>query len=492
MPFNVLIVDDEPLARAGLISMYDWERNGFRIVGEASDGRKALQFLEQSETHVVIADIAMPVMDGLELSRVAKERFPQTKIVLVSAHNEFEYAQQAMRLGVSDYLLKSRLEAGMLERSLEELRRQMIAEVRDVRERALLRALENITPWSAQPFAAAAGPYAIAVLLFAPSDCKDEPGGTEDSGVDRALKTFYQSLPDGYAVRFGIDQLVCWTPAGAGAHANEVVWADLQRALHKQRVRTSIGLSEARAPNASLHAAYQEALEAAERKFFVGYGHLLRYASKRTAPPRDAQRFTESKLLFKKCLSDRFVEKAYEQLVKTISEWSHHWTRAETVDEAKQLVHILLTELAPEADLTAALHAVDGCEDVNELKSFVLERFEHVTRQAPEDDDYQSRWVKKAIEFIHARFHEDLSLADVAGHVGLSRNYFSDQFRRHTGLTFIDYVTMTRMNKAKELLSNGQSKVYEIALQCGFNDVKHFSKQFKRYTGKSPSEYQGR
>ncbi|WP_158299473.1 helix-turn-helix domain-containing protein [Paenibacillus antri] len=488
MSFNVLIVDDEPMARAGLLSMYDWDRNGFRVVGEASDGRKALQLMEEIDAHIVITDIAMPVMDGLEFARISKERFPRTKIVLLSCHNEFDYARQAMRIGVSEYLLKVRLESPLLERTLVSLREQLVAETRAGKEQALTKALERITPWESQPFAADAPAYSVAVLLFEPADCN----GEADNALESARNRFYACFPEGHAARHGKDQLVCYIPESSGGRPIELPFADIQRALSERDVPLSIGLSllqSSTAPEASFLAAYAQALEAAERRFFVGPNQIVSYSSKRSVGGRDGQRFFETMHCLKKFLSDGFMEKAHEQLVKVAGDWGSHWRRADVVDEAKQLVRLFQGEPAPLGEIDAWL---DDCPDLSTLKMRVFERFDALRGRIDGGERDRTGWVQKAILYIHERYSEDLCLADVANHVSLSRNYFSDQFRRHTGLTFIDYVTMTRMAKAKELLREGRLRVYEIAERCGFNDVKHFSKQFRKYTGKPPSEYSGR
>jgi len=486
MSFNVLIVDDEPMARAGLRSMYDWDRNGFRIVGEASDGRKALQAMEETETHIVITDIAMPVMDGLEFSRISKERFPKAKIVLLSCHNEFDFAHQAMRIGVSEYLLKARLESPILDRTLGSLREQLVAETRAGKEQALAKALENIAPWEPQTFAADAAAYAVAVLLFEPRVC----AGGADDGIERAHKAFYQRFPDGHAVRHGKGQLVSYIPVDPDARAIELPLADMQRALAERGVPFSAGLSLVHsAAEPSFLTAYGQALEAAERRFFVGPNQLVAYASKRTFAGRDGRRFFETMHCLKKLLADGFMEKAHEQLFKIVGDWNAHWRRADPIDEAKQLARLLLDEAAPHAEFDAW---ADGCPDLASLKMRVFELFDELWNRVDAGERDRTDWVQKALLYIQERYSEDLSLADVANHVSLSRNYFSDQFRKHTGLTFIDYVTMTRMSKAKDLLREGRLRVYEIAERCGFNDVKHFSKQFRKYTGKPPSEFSGR
>ena len=107
---NVLVVDDDRFARMGLISMIPWEEYGMKIVGEAANGRRALDFMRQNKVNLVFVDIAMPIMDGMQLIRQVKEEFKDVHFVVLSFHEEFEYVQEAFRLGALDYISKDRME----------------------------------------------------------------------------------------------------------------------------------------------------------------------------------------------------------------------------------------------------------------------------------------------------------------------------------------------------------------------------------------------
>lgn len=107
---NVLIVDDDRFARMGLISMIPWEKYGMKIVGEAANGKRALEFIQQNPVNLMFVDIAMPVMGGIELIRRVKEEFRQIHFVVLTFHEEFEYVQEALRLGALDYISKDKME----------------------------------------------------------------------------------------------------------------------------------------------------------------------------------------------------------------------------------------------------------------------------------------------------------------------------------------------------------------------------------------------
>ena len=106
MPYRVFLVEDEIITREGIRDNVDWGRAGFEFCGEASDGEMALPLIEETKPDVLITDIKMPFMDGLQLSKIIREYMPWVKVVILSGHNEFEYAQSAVKLGVTEYLLK--------------------------------------------------------------------------------------------------------------------------------------------------------------------------------------------------------------------------------------------------------------------------------------------------------------------------------------------------------------------------------------------------
>jgi two-component system response regulator YesN len=116
---RILIVDDETLIRQGIMHYINWEQEGFLIVGEASNGQEALELIEVTNPHIIITDIVMPIMDGEELTRIVKERYPHIEIIILSSFGEFDYVRSTFQSGVVDYILKPKLDAKGLLRVLK-------------------------------------------------------------------------------------------------------------------------------------------------------------------------------------------------------------------------------------------------------------------------------------------------------------------------------------------------------------------------------------
>ena len=123
--YKVLIVEDEVLVRGGLKSVIGWEKLGMEIIGDAANGKQALEIYEADKPDIILTDIKMPVMDGLELIARIREKDEKTKIVILTCYEEFEYLQEAMRMGVSDYISKLRMKPAEIEAAMEKLKREL-------------------------------------------------------------------------------------------------------------------------------------------------------------------------------------------------------------------------------------------------------------------------------------------------------------------------------------------------------------------------------
>ena len=117
---KVLIVDDELLIRQGIKHSLNWEKEGFQIIGEAANGEEALDLIETLQPHIVITDMVMPVMDGVELTKAIKEHYPQIEIIILSSFGDFDYVRSTFQLGISDYILKPQLEGADLLNALKQ------------------------------------------------------------------------------------------------------------------------------------------------------------------------------------------------------------------------------------------------------------------------------------------------------------------------------------------------------------------------------------
>lgn len=506
--YKVLLVDDEAFARIGLRDTFDWEGNGFVLIGEAANGKSAMKWIERGEVDILITDIAMPVMDGLELMRAARERCPWIKIVLLSCHSDFAFVREGMRMGASDYLLKPTLEPADLKEVLDKVKLQ-IEEDRKISEMYVQQELTGrrielertfarlLTGEAGEAGAAASPPWlaggfrAVVCLLDGAAALLSEEGGIYvEMVIEEAQDSFYEWAGEGVAFRGHADQLIAVMPA---REEDEAAFVDQLKAyrdlLEGRGFSFTMGISGMYSGAGEVKQAIREGREAAKLRFFRGPGGIHR---RRQALRPDAGKAEAAACLWmqlRQAVEDRRREDAAACLGELMQHWTEHdRSPAEVKREAQDALALF------DAGRTVPLERIEtlrGMETADEVRGLVQAAFDELWRTGEKEEDkgLHRRIVAKAIEYMKENYSRNISLQDVADHVAISKNYFSELFKKNTGQTFIDYLIRLRLSHASELLRTTTLKIYEIAEMSGFNDVKYFSKVFKKVMKVSPAEY---
>jgi two-component system response regulator YesN len=465
---KVLVVDDDKLVRQGLISAMPWAEFEMTVVGEASNGEKALEFLERHEVDLLLTDLAMPVMSGIELMRAVRPKYPSLYIVVLTLHQDFEYIQEALRLGAIDYIAKVQLERerfdavlGRVHQRILEERRSRGAALSDVYDAGLGYALfardgETVDP--AEPLVREA-PFAEAVC---------------------------EEVEDG---------LWLWT-CGVLAAPDEAALASWSRRLGQRDgwlLLRVAGLSGKR--RTAVHR-WLRAYRA--REYFYAYepdhGYVEATADQLASPSPDPGESVASSLR---------------------DEWlSLEWLREEEAAFADRLRRLRDARL-PAARLSTILFVVES----EWSRVFAAVPSERARPPLPEPLEHWSgaeawfrdvrRWtaeatgaslyspevaaaVMRAIAIVKDEWNGPLLAADVAKRVNMSRSYFSQCFRDIGGKPFNEFVRALRMEKAKEYLLHTAKSIQWIAEQTGYQDEKYFSRLFREHTGLLPSEYRNK
>ena len=504
---RVLLVDDEAMARAGLRDTFDWEGNGYRLVGEAANGLKALKWIESKEVDILITDIAMPVMDGLELTRKTRQLCPWVKVLLLSCHSDFEYVREGIRLGASDYILKPTLDAGTLKQALDRMQ-QMLEEEKQLQmmmdqhransreiskrkaESIFLKALHGDRDSAAQLLELrCAEDYQVAVCEFI--DENRQQGWTEPFIAFR--QALYERADEAVIVQIRSGCAAVWLPSGSG-HAFFGTGNILPSGL---KIAVKTGLSSTYDSGSQMTEAFEDAEACLDACFFFGQGHIVRadqlpWAS---SPASEQECVSRTFLALRAALSVMDLRRCEELVRQLAARWKlGKLARQDVLREAEEVLGQII--FYGKGGLTGMPQIGDlaGLPYVDDVISRVEEGLEHLRSghdaASPESTLHQ-RTVHRAIQYIHEHYMESITLQEVADHVSVSRNYFSELFKRETGRNFIDFVIDLRINRAKELLAATSLRVYEVAEQAGFNDVKYFSKLFKKIVGMTPAEYQG-
>jgi two-component system, response regulator YesN len=526
--FTLLIADDEPLAQVGLKSMLDWEALDVSIVGSSPNGAHALEAIKRLVPDIVIADVRMPIIDGITLIERCREEmdFPPEFIVL-SGHADFDYARRAIRSGVVDYLVKLELDETLLRESVE----KAIAAVKGKR----------MGPPS--PQTAAVGPgteVALSRFLVEEAASEAEPAipaelsaALSEGGIHcaTAFAVIYQHgrLSDEErerTYRCVLDTIKHVTGREAAVHMAPLDSASFAMVL----TFTTEGLTVAEAETTAA-AAVERAREPAERYFGVtlraGIGPAVarlsllpksyRAASRaaatadaahpvvRSGAPRivrsaaDSPAMARARAELARAVETRSAERLRSAIDAAIAELERDpSSSSETLAACCDLLYAILGHLEGAASLLDSFFP-DEAEGyrwlfsagnparmrlwLQTVRDGLVARFEANVSKG------RNPLVSGVREYVIARWAEKLSLPDVAAHFQVSPNHLSSIFKKYNGTGFAEFVSEVKIEKAKELIIRGRYKMYEVAQLLGYEDAYYFSKVFKRVTGMSPREY---
>nr|WP_205524823.1 response regulator [Paenibacillus sp. ALJ109b] len=521
-----MLVDDEEDVREGLVVEVDWEALDLRIVGLAENGREALEMAERVEPDIVVTDISMPFMDGLELAKRLRERNPLVKVVILTGYDEFDYARQAVSLSVDEYLLKP-FSAGHLTELLTRLRAQMAAEVA---EREDVQQLRDHY-YTSLPLLQA---DLMATLLHRQKSPEYIHGKAKQCGLDLHGERYGVSVltlhmdgeqsADTELKQFAALNIAAevWTEHGAGhafMHQETIVllyvdrWGGedgekrQQQALenvmrsinHYLRIPATVGSGSIVNTLAGVKHAYEDALLALDYRLVPGTDPLIYIA--------DVERQTAGKLRFDelkqqtltRCLkagTQAELEDALEIIFREITVehgrsdiqlylievLTNVWKAAQASGEAMEDIFGAGFQLYTDLFRLPGLSEAQG--KVREVCLLVQHRIASGRQHVYKDI------VEQALSFTKEHYADpDLSIQKVCGHLHISSGYFCGIFKKEVQLTFLQYLMQIRMEAAKELLRSTEMKSFEIAGQVGFAEPNYFSFCFKKHIGVSPKEY---
>lgn len=518
--YRVLLVDDEEDIREGISRKMDWLGLGFSLVGEAANGQDALELAESLRPDVILTDIKMPFMDGLELCRILTDRLPAARFVVFSGFDAFEYAKQAIQMNVVEYILKP-INADELSDVLRRLKDQLDRERAERRNVELLRSryTENL-PVLRELF--------YANLL----DGHIEPGTERERAARLDIDLQGEEWAVGLAY-IGSDRRDALSTLSIQNLLEETLTADRCRlTLYNDWVAVIVSLTESftiydlirvldrvctlaasylgltltvgvGAPCKELSGMARSAAEARtalEYRSMVGRGQVIYIGDLEpdggqvlTFEEADERTLTAAVRLG----SEQEVRDAAAALAGKIRE----------ANPSAGQYNLFLMELVTHLMKMTRRSGV-GVEEVfgtgfslpiqdsalpslEELEDWCAERYLRLrTLIRRRQTDSAGQTVEAAKEYIRQHYAEsDLSVEKLCAYLHLSSTYFSTLFKRETGTSFTAYVTTVRMEAAAEAIRGTEEKTYLIAQRCGYEDPNYFSYVFKRHFGVTPTKY---
>lgn len=520
MLHRVFLVEDEAITREGIRDNVNWSACGFEFCGEAADGELALPMLSMSMPDVLITDIKMPFMDGLQLSKITRERMPWIKIVILSGHDEFQYAQQAIKLGITDYLLKpitvqdlqtalkklaAQLEQEKQEReNLKRLEQQAEENLLTLREKLLFNLVVGaLPPGKAVEQGQALGVnliarhYLVAILKLELGDRADQYEYDEYQQLQIVIEGIVTQDPDVMMLKRDWGDSVLIFKGNTPEFLEEGRDLMLERIRHeveKTRYKFIVGMGGTKSRITDVSQSYVEALIRLQNLQQTNEASMNWTPEQIQLPKMDKSAVENYLYSGVKEGFDEFFNAYLQPLGETglKSNLIKNYIFVDVVLAVAKLVNSLggeVQQVVPE--LNSIERMVANIETLEQLRKHMYGVITHALdyRDSQPKGQYKDL-IRQAKEYIECHYADPaLSLHEVAAQVNLSASHFSMVFSQETEQNFKEYLIEIRMRKAKELLRMTALRSADVAYQVGYNDPHYFSSVFKKFTGQSPIEF---
>lgn len=531
---KVFLVEDESIVREGLRDNIMWQQYGYRFAGEAGDGEMALPLIRKVKPDLLITDIKMPFMDGLALSRIVSAEFPQMKILIISGYDDFEYARQAIQVGVEQYLLKP-VTRSALQKALVEIREKIRNE--RAQEDYLDKFKEEMLEYEqfsrrnffekvfeghisvqeiyegAQRLSLELDAAAYNLAMVSLWEKRDAQERSQDSrltaGKREELTRCFLRYPEYLIFRWNINTY------GILMKGEEEQMEELRDRCRKNIIRICSGhdselewflaIGEPVTRLSLLPQVYSKVNHMMSSRFLKPGQHILTMEDGTLGQMRESS-----------SLGGVDIAKADPEIVKNflmrgqveeIEDFVDGYLESQSKALQSRMFRDYLTLSIRFTTIAFVVRLgyreeelLDGIEtqgphhaglSAEEMKPYMLELMHRALDLSNRAMDSQGKkLLKKAMEYIEENYARDtISLNEAAGAVEVSANYFSTMFSREMEMTFTEYVTQKRMEKAKQLLRQTEKHAGDIAVEVGFKDPHYFSFVFKKTQGCTPREY---
>ncbi|SFL45759.1 two-component system, response regulator YesN [Gracilibacillus orientalis] len=498
MTLKMLIVDDEPLICQGLSNTIPWEEIDIDIVGSANNGKKALEIIQQEPVDIVITDVYMPEMDGIHLSKALAEGFPEVTIIMISGYEEFEYARQAIRIGVEDYLLKP-VDIDELFALIKDVKQQIEKtrkEEQDQQETMLTNYL------SQQVFDLPDSynleekikmqAYSFRLLMIERKNymavCSKD---TEMELANHLKEVIAPCELSSICIETHENQLVVFLydqQDVSNDNINQFITV-ITEAFDNQ---VSLAISSSYHDLHHVSLLYQELNQ--RLSFYRGSAKQV-ITDKENMPSEkhfDVDKqivdsisnavFQQDKLEVDKVVNQLFIDLEQNQLtlvqIKGVAIFLLNSIKER--GQASTFENLEFT-LGQELDLLI-YNSIDALQAVlSDDLELMINFLQHSS---------ENHWIiQHAKQYIEKNYQKDIKAVEVAEEHYITPNYFSMLFKQETGYSYSEYLNTIRINKAKELLTGTSNKVFEIAEYVGYREYKYFVQVFKNYAGITPTQF---
>lgn len=525
MKYKVLIVDDETIVRKGIATVVNWNQLGCEVIGEAGNGHVGMEMIRKHKPDIIIADINMPKLSGLDMIKETLDVVKHSKIIILTGYRDFDYIQEAMRIGAFDYLLKpSKLDILIktIKRALLELKythklNQTKAKLIDNFEKAkpvlkekLLKDIIIKTVSLDEGVIKELKTYDLSleeyyVILI-------EMGRTKDIYSRQIYKfglynTFEEVLGESFtyeSVDIGNNKVIFIVSSGEKDFKDKIL-SNLEEMMELMAKCFEISLTASMSTLAG--SIYELPRKATECFDSIGYGYYLGEGSIILAEDFELDQHRDiseleiysNELLKYIKLGDK---NNIDDLIQEISNALKNNTSYHPVDVNSFLIRVIYNiynYVLINKQLDEKSYGLDGVILHNKIQAAckvedliaIIKEFSHEVANDTNNLRKESlnNIINKAIHYIKNNYTKSITLNDISQHVNISAYYLSRMFKKEMGKNFSEYLIELRMNKAKEFLKNPEFRLYEIADMIGIKDSHYFSRVFKKNFGITPTQY---
>ncbi|MDR0268088.1 response regulator [Paenibacillus sp.] len=519
--YKVLLVDDEELDLEGMRQFIPWSELGMEVAGSVNNALSAREIMEKNPIDILVSDVNMPYMSGLELARAAQERLPNIRIIFVSGYQEFSYVQQALSLKAYNYVLKP-MEDDELVASLLKVKRDLdeASKQREVEE-----AYQHMFPIAKSD---------LLIRLFESGDSESWSKLLTSYQLDklewpvRVAVMEVDKLPWEYAENRQIQQAsppMFWqqvheaVSSYGGIHycklnSQRIALLLEERGLepcidklyqsiqHQWPISITTGLGEPVYTLAQLQTSYQQALKAVEGKMFLGKGTVIKYEEVRSEPEMLDSRMLDIRMgALLKAMTEYDLVGIYDALENLFQSVANLRSKLTVHNLSNYIVWKLEQHLSGVGEDLFGLLGIEmqhldillEFETIKDIRSWlVLRVYEISERLHVKSNTKNGRFIQSVKKAIKDRMSENITLKDLAEQFSFSPSYLGVLIKEKSGYTFNELLVQIRMERACELLKQPGIKIYEVADQVGYRYLPYFSRQFKDKFGMTPLDYRKR
>ncbi|WP_342438650.1 response regulator [Paenibacillus sp. FSL L8-0436] len=521
--YNVLLSDDEVLDLRGMQHFIPWKDLQMNVAAVVSSGFAALDYIRNHHVDILITDIRMPIMSGLELSREALQLLPQLKIIFVSGYEDFHYAKQAMELNVQSYVLKPVEDEEMIE-VLQKVKAQLDHEAQQSRlesdyyktlpvlkNNRLLGLLDGQQDGAetiddlvlAQCGISPSSPQRVAVIEI--DDVAWKLNAYSELEARQIVNQLYQTVLD-YCTECRIWSLCRLSSRECALVLQMEELAECEALLSglieligvRFPVTITIGLSSTAASTASIHTSYQQAKQALDYKMLAGKSRLIQFSELESGSVEDVQSLEMTLDALFAAMSNYRLVQLHDELENVFTLVRRMKSKSTVYNFAIQIISRLDAYLSglnenlfqmlgmrmENLDILFKFETMDDIQSWLRRRVFEISETLHVKKQKK-----NKKLLESVCAYVEKHLDQNIALRDVSNLFSFSPNHLGVLFKQGTGINFSDYVVEKRLEKACTLLQNPQYKIFEVAGRVGYKNLTYFSRQFKDKYGMTPGDY---